>query len=766
MFLLRKENTDVILNALNIPAGYRVLDVGCGSGELIKALSAEVSAHFTGLDIDEGLIAHASMHKGANEEYLCGDATALPFPDDSFDLVISHTFFTSIFDAETAMKEMQRVCKSGHIIASITTDCTVFVPHDGGVYPPFPWAEEFRVLRNRLDEAFHRQGQRYLTGVRPENMPRFFAASGLEEVHVHAVGKFSCLSNEDVAFRETYLRLEYEAEQTRIHLLPEEDRQRYLQLLRQRQQDLSQPENRIWDWSGGSHLLITAANTKRMLRSHEDASLAEACRNLLQTSGRKLERQTLRAHVESVSTVTLRDAATGTTFSGTGATPRLASLEADKTAAGYLLAREAGDDRVKTPAEIVRNNPLVQRSLLRLNEQLQNADEAAFAQELSQWGSALPTLEFTGLVGGETACLPRCILDWCYGDSVYTGTSEGEALTAGLYTVCQEYALKRLLRERLTPPALEIPWAQYPMLQNWVSVLQGQDYRLRFFDCSLGEGIPALGILLIKNAKTRIAVRADLSLEKAVEKCLLSLLARRTASTLISGNSIIKAAPPSVAELYNIMETGEGALPASLFGAQPGWEPLNWNTGSLTPEEERTALTALFQSRGWEVWLRDCSRAGLSACQVIVPDIGMTYDFGTERLLEYRLSQMARPILARFPTATPQEQELAMKYVWLKQNWQDQNSYAFLRGSPEEVFLFGVTVDAAVFTGLYLLSQKKFAEAAGQFPPKAPEFQCLKAFLIHQDWNAARELFGDKTVGNVQALLRDPWGVLRSAMEA
>ncbi len=122
LYHLSPENRDHILALLNIRSGDRVLDVGCGSGEFTRYIALDSDATFTGVDNDPPLIDYACSHATDNTSYLLADACRLPFPDGSFDLIVSHTFLTSVADPAAAMKEMRRVCKPGGRIASITPD--------------------------------------------------------------------------------------------------------------------------------------------------------------------------------------------------------------------------------------------------------------------------------------------------------------------------------------------------------------------------------------------------------------------------------------------------------------------------------------------------------------------------------------------------------------------------------------------------------------------------------------------------------------------
>ncbi len=104
---------------LDIEPGMKVLDVACGSGNLAVVAAAK-GADVTGVDIAANLIATAkkrAVDLGLDIKFDHGDAEAMPYDDDSFDLVM--TMFGAMFAPrpEVAASEMLRVCKSGGRIA-------------------------------------------------------------------------------------------------------------------------------------------------------------------------------------------------------------------------------------------------------------------------------------------------------------------------------------------------------------------------------------------------------------------------------------------------------------------------------------------------------------------------------------------------------------------------------------------------------------------------------------------------------------------------
>jgi len=81
----------------------RVLDVGCGTGELTRVLREESDGDVVGLDADADLLASVP---GPNVR---GDATRLPFADDSFDLVVCQALLINLPDPVAAVREFARV---------------------------------------------------------------------------------------------------------------------------------------------------------------------------------------------------------------------------------------------------------------------------------------------------------------------------------------------------------------------------------------------------------------------------------------------------------------------------------------------------------------------------------------------------------------------------------------------------------------------------------------------------------------------------------
>jgi ubiquinone/menaquinone biosynthesis C-methylase UbiE len=99
--------------------GERVLDLGCGAGtdSLVAAQMVGPEGSVTGIDMTPEMLAkarRAGEELGAgNVEFLEAEAERLPFPDASFDVVISNGVIDLIPDKDAVFSELHRVLRPG-----------------------------------------------------------------------------------------------------------------------------------------------------------------------------------------------------------------------------------------------------------------------------------------------------------------------------------------------------------------------------------------------------------------------------------------------------------------------------------------------------------------------------------------------------------------------------------------------------------------------------------------------------------------------------
>jgi ubiquinone/menaquinone biosynthesis C-methylase UbiE len=114
-FAYGRAKVDRVLDACfkELAPGARILDVGCGTGEYVRRAN-ELGFEASGVEPADAMRARA-IEQNPQARILPGVATELPFPDQSFDLVICIEVLRYLHQAdnELALKEMRRVLKPG-----------------------------------------------------------------------------------------------------------------------------------------------------------------------------------------------------------------------------------------------------------------------------------------------------------------------------------------------------------------------------------------------------------------------------------------------------------------------------------------------------------------------------------------------------------------------------------------------------------------------------------------------------------------------------
>jgi ubiquinone/menaquinone biosynthesis C-methylase UbiE len=98
------------LARLELRGGERVLDVGCGTGELLRQIGVRhPDAKLAGIDPVAPMLAVARSKLPAEVDLRVGWADGLPWPDASFDVVVSCNVFHYVTNPGPALAEMSRV---------------------------------------------------------------------------------------------------------------------------------------------------------------------------------------------------------------------------------------------------------------------------------------------------------------------------------------------------------------------------------------------------------------------------------------------------------------------------------------------------------------------------------------------------------------------------------------------------------------------------------------------------------------------------------
>jgi ubiquinone/menaquinone biosynthesis C-methylase UbiE len=108
----------ILCQAAGVAPGHRVLDVACGTGIVTRTAADRVtpSGRAVGVDLNDAMLAVARRIR-PDIEFRRADAARLPFPDESFDAVLSQMALMFFPDRAAAAREMARVTAFGGTVA-------------------------------------------------------------------------------------------------------------------------------------------------------------------------------------------------------------------------------------------------------------------------------------------------------------------------------------------------------------------------------------------------------------------------------------------------------------------------------------------------------------------------------------------------------------------------------------------------------------------------------------------------------------------------
>lgn len=166
---------------LDVPAGARWLDVGCGTGALGQvALAVASPSEVVGIDTSQGFIDYAAAHTDdPRARFTIGDARQLPFAPATFDAVVAGLVVNHVPEPDVAVTEMVRVARPGGVAAAYVWD----------------YSEGMELMRRFWDaavaidpDAAHLdQGTRFGAICRPDALAGVWDRAGLRDVETRAI---------------------------------------------------------------------------------------------------------------------------------------------------------------------------------------------------------------------------------------------------------------------------------------------------------------------------------------------------------------------------------------------------------------------------------------------------------------------------------------------------------------------------------------------------------------------------------------------------
>ena len=755
--MLTDENINTIVTKLGLDGTMSILEVGCGSGELTRLLAERLNCVITAIDNDPGLIQYAENVCSPNVNFVCCDALALPFSDSSFDVVISHTFLTSIFDAEKAVSEMQRVCKKDGVIASITSETLTYIPHHSSP-SGFSWYKRYCQLKAVVDEKFLREAKKNSAGVMPELIPCFFEECGLKDVAVYQLGKFHSLSNAILTSdeREKFLQLEYKAEITRANLLPEPERSEYINILGKRRDSLGCTHDSSWSWHGGTNLFVVGRNTKTETIPTEPYCQLQEIESINAAIDYKLDG--FRANCKSISTAGI--ATTFGYFSAPGWTPVEAKINAHKKClASQLLSSKYREIKQSDMADNFASNNALVTAVFDVAGIYSDSEKASFINGMVHDGEAISCIEYRRMSDNSIHLLPADMRKWCFSSKgVSCENSEESAIEDALFQIISQHVMSQVLYEDVSLQEIAVDCIKEEKIRSILLDISSRNNDIKIAVTYFSDMIPVVIILVSNEQSSMIKAAAHYKFECALENCIVKLFENKQIGSLLKGKTRYINLPYRDEDVFNLISSGDNVVPNSLFQCFNCNEP---QRKCVHNESTLSLLLRLFYEKSLDIYLLDNSANGWASVEIIVPSLRTIWPFAKRRLVEGQLHEQVKKILTIDGSAETEQLDYAIQYVARKIGWKGEDTYSFFMDTSLSALLFDVPIDAKMLVGLYHIKCGNVPASLPYFPSSNKRFRCLKNIAEGMNQLVLTELYGKTEVDEVLALLENPCNAIR-----
>lgn len=217
----------------------------------------------------------------------------------------------------------------------------------------------------------------------------------------------------------------------------------------------------------------------------------------------------------------------------------------------------------------------------------------------------------------------------CGSNGMASGNTKEEALIQGFCEILERYSGYEIYRKNLTPANIPLSeFKDYPAYEMVSKLIEENEYTLIIKDCSLGLGIPTLGVLTIdeNNYKYNFNLGTALDPGVALERCLTELYQCAEGLTWYDMKFEQYTGNPEYTEDFifingnKLFLDSSGYWPLSLFAQKPSYDykGLNKNLND-SDTSDLSFIKNLINRLGFEIFVRDVSFMGFNAYYIVVP---------------------------------------------------------------------------------------------------------------------------------------------------
>lgn len=244
---------------------------------------------------------------------------------------------------------------------------------------------------------------------------------------------------------------------------------------------------------------------------------------------------------------------------------------------------------------------------------------------------------FYSLKKGETLFPFEILSDLIYTSGMCAGNTPEEAIAQGLSEIFERWASFFCWSNNLTPPKVNRDFIRkkYPQQYSQIEEIESlnPNISLTVLDCSLGLGIPVVGVLLTDTSSHRFRVQygAHIRFEIALERCLTEFLQGYDPRN--ESQNILNLVPLD-AELdyeyftkrnvHKLCDYSIGRVPLSFFTEKPSWEFKEWTSyENLNNKLFCKIMINKILEFAPDIYIRDNTYLGFPTYYIYVPSLSI-----------------------------------------------------------------------------------------------------------------------------------------------
>lgn len=249
------------------------------------------------------------------------------------------------------------------------------------------------------------------------------------------------------------------------------------------------------------------------------------------------------------------------------------------------------------------------------------------------------------------------------------GNTPMEAIVHGICEIMERFAMREIYMRSVTPPVVPPECFHGTAILDRLEAMRALGYRYEIRDCSLGMGLPVIGLLLFDaNGAHTFHLGAEPRAYIALERCLTEIfqgsdedIAERFTTEALPYPTDKSEKARYCRQFSDATIRGTGLWPCSLLNPIPSYAFEGLFPAGDSDEADYTLLASRLSALGYRLFVRDCSYLDFPAYFVYIPrmsDLDFIYDDGSDFVRAMRLVGMQRTFIA--PRAASGDQRAAL----------------------------------------------------------------------------------------------------------